>query len=169
MNRCFLSLFAASRIRSSALGTLSRLWVRSVLLSGGFPLASPLPSTTSASDGPDLFSGFPGTTELSDFPASFIIDVNPVGFLDTICDPIAADDVGISRLPCEMRPYMPGSQTARSPSASRDIDAVGVAFRPSPKRRRSEVNVFRGSMAGLYFPLSTLHRRSCERRCMTRG
>ena len=27
-------------------------------------MASPLPSTTSASDGPDLFSGFPGTTEL---------------------------------------------------------------------------------------------------------
>ena len=109
----------------------------------GFPLASPLPSTVSASGCPDLFDGFPGTTELSDFPSPFIIDVDPEGFLDAVCSTIATDDYGISRFPCEMRPCMPGSQTAQGPIASCDVDAIGMAFRPSTRRRHPRVSLSR--------------------------
>src|SRR5664280_2874937 len=42
-----------------------------------FPLASPLPSTTSATARAALFSGFAGTTGLSDFPRSCISGVRP--------------------------------------------------------------------------------------------
>src|SRR6266498_1820911 len=69
-----------------------------------------------------------------------------------------------------------GSQTARSPKASRDIDAPSFAFRIFRQRRHPEVATastvgfqFRGSIPGLYVPLSTLHLRPCGRRCMTRS
>src|SRR6185312_7368692 len=42
-----------------------------------FPLANPLPSTTSATVLTVLFSGFAGTTGLSDFPRSFISGLPP--------------------------------------------------------------------------------------------
>ena len=69
-----------------------------------------------------------------------------------------------------------GSQTARSPKASRHIDASSFAFRLFRQRRHPGVATasamgfqFRGSMAGLYVPLSTLHLRPYGRRCMTRS
>ena len=60
MNRNFLSRLAASRTRSSALRALSRLCVRHALRSSGFPLATALPSTSSAAGPPALFGGFSG-------------------------------------------------------------------------------------------------------------
>ena len=73
MNRISFSRLAAFRTRSSALGAPSRPCVRSALRSTDFPLATSLPSTTSAAGPPALFGGFPGTTKVSDFPSPCII------------------------------------------------------------------------------------------------
>jgi hypothetical protein len=61
-----------------------------------------------------------------------------------------------------------GSLTARGPRASCDIDAPSVAFRISLLRRHPG-GFFRGSMAGLHVPLSTLPHFLAGRRGMTRG
>lgn len=68
LNCCFLSFRAASRIRSSALDTPPRLWVRSVVCSSVFPSANSLPSILSVALCRTLFKDFLGTVELSDFP-----------------------------------------------------------------------------------------------------
>lgn len=73
MNFPFLFLLTASRMRSCACDTASRLWVRTVLCSSAFLLVPPLPSTGSATDRPALFAGFAGNIGESDFPAPFII------------------------------------------------------------------------------------------------
>jgi hypothetical protein len=68
-----------------------------------------------------------------------------------------------------------GSLTAQGPSASCHGDAPSFAFRLTPQRRHPEVthlvagHLFRGSIPSLHVPLSTLHRRPCGRRCMTRS
>src|SRR5690606_27036541 len=62
-----------------------------------------------------------------------------------------------------------GSLTARSPAASRDVDATSIAFRRLLPRRRSGGSYFRGSVPGPHVPLSTLRRRPCEWLRMTRG
>ena len=80
MNRCFLSLRAASRTRSSALGALIRLCVRGAFCSAVFPLAGLLPSTASSAGTPVSFGDFVGTTSASDFSESFIIGVWPWAF-----------------------------------------------------------------------------------------
>ena len=83
VNLTFLSFTAACRIRPSALCTLARSSARFVFCRGGFPLASPLRSTRSASGAlvllaaPSLFAGFVTTTGLSDFLRPFIIVVRP--------------------------------------------------------------------------------------------
>src|SRR5690606_16559159 len=59
--------------------------------------------------------------------------------------------------------------TARSPAASRDVDATSIAFRRLLPRRRSGGSYFRGSVPGPHVPLSTLRRRPCEWLRMTRG
>ena len=73
MNFAFLFLLTASRMRSCACDTASRLWVRTVLCSSAFLLVPPLPSTGSAADRPALFAGFAGNIGESDFPVPFII------------------------------------------------------------------------------------------------
>ncbi len=78
MNRFLLSFAAASRTRSSALCAPLRLCVRDAFCWRVFPLASPLPSASSAAASwPALFGDFRGTAELSDFPCPFIIGVGP--------------------------------------------------------------------------------------------
>ena len=62
-----------------------------------------------------------------------------------------------------------GSSTAQGPVTPRDIGVPGVAFRILLRRRHPKAIAFRGSIPGPHVPLSTLHPRSCERRCMTRG
>src|SRR5207247_867952 len=70
--------FATRRTQSSALGAHpSRLCVRSAFCWSVFPLASPLPSTTSAAACAAVFGGFAGTTGLSDFPQSSISGLRP--------------------------------------------------------------------------------------------
>ena len=146
----------------------SRPWVRRMVRSCGFPLADPLPSTPSAPAPAGLFGGFPGTMGPSDFPCPYIIGVCP---WTSRCGPLlhrqrAAKGSPGFRTGC-LRACA-GSLTARGPEASRDIDAPGVAFRISLLRRHPEV-IFRGSMAGLHVPLSTLPHALAGRRGMTRS
>jgi hypothetical protein len=77
VNFAFLSRLAASRTRSSALGATIRLCVRVAFCSRVFPLADPLPSTTSADACASLFGCFAGTTGSSDFCGSSIIGLRP--------------------------------------------------------------------------------------------
>lgn len=176
MDRCFLSLLAARRTRSSALGALPRLCVRSALLSGRFPLARPLPSTASAAVPSALFGSFPGTTGLSDFPRSSITGVCPWTSRRGLPNPSRQATAGSpgSRVRCVRT--CSGSLTAQGPVVPRDIGTTGFAFRFPPQRRHPGVPAasatghgFRGSIPGPHFPLSTLRPRPCERRRMTRS
>jgi len=157
-------------VRPSALDTPVRLRVRGALRSGKFPLASPLPSTTSATVPTALFGGFTGTIRLSDFPPLCIIGVRPWTSRCGLRFPLPQTKAGPpgSRAGC-FRPCI-GSQAARGSHASRDIDAPVVAFRFLLKRRPLEAyQQFRGSMPSLDVPLSTLHRGPYEQQRMTRG
>lgn len=62
-----------------------------------------------------------------------------------------------------------GSQTARDTTVPRQHGTLVVAFPLPQQGRHPEFGYFRGSIPCLHFPLSTLHRRSYERRRMTRG
>ncbi len=133
-------------------------------------MASPLPSTTSAAGHPALFGGFSGSMEPSDFPRPFVIGVCPwtsrcgLRFLEP---QTGAGSPG-SRAGCLHA--CTGSLTARGPSASRDIDASGVAFRLLRRRRHPGVgHGFRGSIPDLHVPLSTLRPPPRGGRRMTRG
>ena len=64
---------------------------------------------------------------------------------------------------------MPGSQTSQSPVDACDFASTDIAFRKCELRRHSDFRTFRGSMAGLHVPLSTLHVQPCDYPRMTRG
>ena len=158
MNRIFLSLLAACRTRSSALGTPSRPCVRGMFCWRGFPLASPLPSIPSADRSPGLVRG------LRWYYGSVRLPV-PVHHRRTSLDfPMrptassAAGGHGISRFSRKVFPCMHGVSDRAGSRASRDIDAPGVAFRLSLQRRHPGGWFFRGSIPGLHVPLSTLRR-----------
>ena len=53
---------------------------------------------------------------------------------------------------------MPGSSTTPGRSGARDNAPVRVAFHVSNRVGTREIAIFRGSMAGLCVPLSTLRR-----------
>ena len=153
-----------------------RLCVRGAFCSRRFPLASPLPSTTSAADASALFGGFPGTMGLSDFPRLFITGVRHLtsqcGLLLLWPQTDAGSPGSRARCVCACL----GSPTAQGPRSSRSHDAPGVAFRLLERRRHPEVatalavvQTFRGSIPSLHFPLSTLRSRPCGRQRMTRG
>ncbi len=161
---------SAWRTRDSAPCAPARLCVRSALRWREFPLAGPLPSTASAAGRPALFGGFPGTMGPSDFPRPSITGFCPWTSRRGLWhfSPQAVVGSPGSRARC-LRACS-GSQTARGPFASRDSDALGVAFRLSPRRRHPGViQNLRGSIPGPHVPLSTLHRRPRDRRRMTRG
>src|SRR6266542_4192590 len=155
---------------------LLQLCVRDMLRSGAFPLASPLPSTTSLASGSASFGGFVGTMELSDFPCPCIIGVRPSTSRCGLGFSLPQTDTGSPGSRSRCLRACTGSQTARSPQAPRHIDAPSFAFRIFRQRRHPKVATastvgfqFRGSIPGLYVPLSTLHLRPCGRRCMTRS
>ena len=86
------------------------------------------------------------------------------------------DGDGISRFPRKMLACMLRVSNRARSKASRHTDASSVAFRLVQQRRHPEVATayamvvqFRGSMAGLHVPLSTLHLRPCGRNRMTRS
>ena len=127
-------------------------------------------TTASAVGPPTMFGGFSGTTGPSDFPRPFITGVHPWASRCGLrpLGPQAVVGSPGSRARCFRT--CSGSQTARAPFASRDGDALGVAFRLSPPRRHpGVVQKFRGSIPGPPVPLSTLHLRSHGRRRMARG
>jgi hypothetical protein len=144
---------------------LIRRCVRSSCPPGEFPVASPLPSTTSAAGCPALFGGFFGTTRLSDFPRSCIIAVRPwTSRCGRRCSssPTTTGSPG-SRTRCVRA--CTGSSTARGSDAPCAGGAPDVAFRPPIRRRHPEVatvhtvgHSFHGSIPGLHVPLSTLRR-----------
>src|SRR5919109_5580867 len=148
-----------------------------MLPSGAFPLARPLSSSTSlASPGSASFGTFAGTMGLSDFPCSCIIGVRPWTFQCGLCFPLPQTVTGSPDFRSRCLRACAGSQTARGPEASRDIDAPSFAFRLVQERGHQGVATacamvvqFRGSMAGLHVPLSTLHPRPYGRQCMTRS
>jgi len=165
-----VSRCAACRTRSSALLTHSRPCVRSVSRSRRFPLARPLPSSTSATGSPVLFDAFFGTMGLSDFPCPSIIGVRlstsqcaPPGHRPWRGNRGSPD----SRTRCVRA--CSGSATPWGPSNSRYIEWLDVAFRPARERRHPRPRRFRSSIPGLHVPLSTLRRRPYDQRRMTRG
>ena len=136
---------------------------------GRFPLASPLPSASSAAGCSALFGDFIGTMGLSDFLGSFIVGVRPWTSRHGL--PLqrqANSGPPGSRARCFRT--CTGSSTARDPGASRGIVAPGVALRLSPQRRRPEAFLnFRGSIPGPHVPLSTLQHCPYGQHRMTRG
>ena len=132
-------------------------------------MASPPPSVPSAAGCPALFGNFTGTIGLSDFLGSFIVGVCP--WTSRRVPPLhlrrASPGPPGSRARCFRT--CAGSQTARDPAASRDIDAAGGAFRFSLWRRHPGGTTFRGSIPGPHVPLSTLRRSPCGKRRMTQG
>src|SRR5690606_38692631 len=64
---------------------------------------------------------------------------------------------------------MPGSSTAPGQTGTCDNVTVHIAFRIGGERRHPECPKFRGSMAGLHAPLSTLHVQPHDCPRMTRG
>src|SRR5439155_23226900 len=155
---------------SSALDAPSRLCVRGALHLSEFPLASPLPSTASATGRPALFGGFSGTTELSDFPRPFTIGVCPWTSRCALRLPQPQRGAGSPGSRAKCFGACSGSSTARGPGASRVGDALGLAFRLPPRRRHpGVVHGFRGSIPGPLLPLSTLRSGPCGPLRMTRG
>jgi hypothetical protein len=152
-----------------------RLCVRDTLRLNVFPLASPLSSTASATTLAALFGSFVSTTRLYDFPSPCIVGLRPWTFRSGLC--LSSQTVaGSPGFRSRCLRACTGSQTARGPKASRDIDAPNFAFRLVQQRRHPGVATacamavqFRGSMAGLHVPLSTLHPRRYRRTYMTRG
>ncbi len=74
-----------------------------------------------------------------------------------------------SRFPGGMCIDMPGSLTTPGCSGTRDSAPMHVAFRRIRIRRHPRFGFFRGSMAGLSTPLSTLHATPHDAPRMTRG
>jgi hypothetical protein len=152
-----------------------------------FPLARRLPSTASAnssrsvSDAPGspstvltcppllLFGNFVGTTRLSDFPWSFIgglgPQTSPHGPSRHVWRAATGSPDSRVRCVCACR----GSATARGLAASRPSETASVAFRFWKQRRPLGLVRFRGSIARLHFPLSTLHPCPYGQTHMTRG
>jgi hypothetical protein len=134
-----------------------------------FSLAGRLPSEPSADDLPSLFRLFAGTSRPSDSLPTFMLDfwfmhlLQPARLLH--CS--GADRA--SRFSRAEFPCMPGSQTSQSPVDARGFAPTGIAFRLRELRRHSDFRTFRGSMAGLHVPLSTLHAQPCDCPRMTRG
>ena len=124
---------------------LSRHCVRRVRFSRRFPLAGPLPSTSSAGDDfgrpgsslvpPPLFGGFAGTMGPSDFPRSCIIGVCPKTSRCGLPRCLGRANAGSPGSRARCFRACTGSTTARGPVMPCDDGAPGVAFR-IPLRRR---------------------------------
>ena len=162
MNRVFLFLLASSRIASSLVDALVRLCVRGAGECSLLPLAARLPSRPSASGGvdpPTLFGSFPGTMRASDFSSLPTLGLwrSPFPSAPKGCSPSGDDE--ISQFLCEGFPRMLRVSDRVEP-------LLGSRYAPPkvlPSAQDNSVGApdfrFRGSMAGLRFPLSTLRKR----------
>ena len=128
MRRSFLFLVTASRMRSCACDTASRLCVRTVLCSSAFLLVPPLPSIGSAAARAALFADFLGIIGESDCSVPFIFGYD---LRSSRCGPANRPRRAVtelSRFPCRRRLCMPGSQTTRGGTDPRSIGSAPVAF-----------------------------------------
>ena len=128
MRRSFLFLVTASRMRSCACDTASRLCVRTELCSPAFLLVPPLPSIGSAAARAALFADFLGIIGESDCSVPFIFGYD---LRSSRCGPANRPRRAVtelSRFPCRRRMCMPGSQTTRGGTDPRAIASAPVAF-----------------------------------------
>ena len=163
MNLSFFLRLAACRTRSSACDTLSRHCVRRVLCWPAFPLAPALGSTGSAAVAPALFVGFPATMAESDFSRPCIIGY---GSSPSRCGPAVSSRRSIPRPPGSRTRSVRTCQGLRPRRVGRTLAMTRPSVLPSAKLTSSapRISIFRGSMAGLCAPLSTLRRdpRGCH-------
>ena len=167
MSRSFGRSRAACRMRSSAGDMLVRLCVRGMLCWPAFPLVSPLGSTGSAAASAALFVGFIATMGESDFLPPCIEDFGLMAFSSRARRRCLTDMQDI--------PVLVQRAYAHAGVSDRAELVGGLRWRPRPyglppcsRRRRSGV-YFRGSMASLNAPLSTLHDGPHGPPRMTRG
>src|SRR4051794_27474066 len=156
-------------MRSSPWDTLSRSCARHVLCCSAFPLVPALGSPCSAIGGPTLFARFIATTAGSDSSGSFIIGF---GSSPSRCGPAVACHSGQSRgLPVPVQGASMHARVSDHVGSSRPSRyRAGSCCLPHTRRTSApEKHHFRGSMAGLHAPLSTLHERPHDRPRMTRG
>src|SRR4030067_374889 len=170
VTRFFFLAFAACRTRSSPINTLPRLVVRRV---GGlifFPLASPLRSTGSAPDTLGSFVGFFATVEESDFCGSCVIGY---GSPPSRCGPWHRNRRGPpTDLPVPVQGACVHARVFDHAGSARRLRwrALLCCLPLCQRRRRPGLKYYRGSMAGLHVPLSTLRDVPCGRSTrMTRG
>ena len=175
MSLSFFPCLAACRTRPSAWVTRARPCVRCVLCPSVFLLVPALGSTGSAASGLDadaLFADFAATMAECDFSRSCIIGFGTcLPDADRRASTETAQAVDTRDLPV---PAQEASAHARvsdhaGPSGHSRVSRPSVL--PSDFRTASapRIRPFRGSMAGLCSPLSTLRRRPRERLRMTRG
>ena len=121
-----------------------------------FPLTRALPSIPSATVGcPVLFGNFAGTTTLYDCLCSYIARLRPWTCWHDPPD-LWRMTIGSpgSRAGCFCT--CAGSLTAQGSAAPHVFGTSDIAFHFLLRCRHPGVRLFRGSMAGLYMPLSTL-------------
>src|SRR6266481_9364895 len=154
-------------MRSSACDTLVRLCVRGVLCSTAFPLAPPLGSAGSATVDAVLFAGFIATMGESDFLPPCIEDFGLMAFSPRARLRCLADLQDIP-VPRQGAYDHAGVSDRAEPAEGSHWRLRPYCLPPCSQRRRSEA-YFRGSMASLNAPLSTLHGVPHEPPRMTRG
>ena len=135
-----------------------------------FPLASSLPSTTSATFCVPQLRRYYEAVRL---PTTVHLWRVPHGVPSAVCS-TAQTVVGSPGFRVKCIRTCSGSPTARSLLVPRDRGTFSFAFRLVRGRRHSELPAragthFRSSIPGLHVPLSTLHLRSYPRLCMTRS
>ncbi len=137
-----------------------------------FPLARPLPSTSSAEDGAPspLFGGFLGTMDLSDFSPPCII---PLPFRFETRALVAISKTGERDLPIPVRGGFVHAQGLR-PRGVRNSLAIAAASMllstPDDECQHPRMLlIFRGSISWPARPLSTLRPWPHDHRRMTRG
>ena len=161
-----LLLALAARV-SQRLWSIARSCARRVLCWSAFPLVAVLGSTGSAADRSALFVGFPATTTESDSSGPCIIGYDSSSSLmraGGVHPPAKPGDLPVQKSVSAM----PVSMTTPGRTALA-ITRLPYCLPRYQARRLPDRRTFRGSMAGLCAPLSTLRRHPREYRRMTRG
>ncbi len=161
---------AACRTRPSPCDTLVRLCVRRVRGWPVFPLAPALGSTHSAAGCPALFAGFTATTAGSDFSSPFIVGFgsSPSRHGPPTCTSV---DGQTGDLPVPDQGACAHARVCDHARSSERLRwrAQTCCLPPLERRRHPGYHLYRGSMAGLCVPLSTLRAAPRGTPRMTRG
>src|SRR5665811_1270357 len=149
-------ILATCRMRPSACDTRTRYCARCVLCWLAFPSASALGSTGSAADRSALFVGFAATMAESDSPRPCIIGY---GSSPSRCGPDQQRACGRTwglPVPAQGTSAHASVFDHAGPSGRSRYRAHTCCLPSAERRRRPRRGYFRGSMAGLCAPLSTL-------------